>query len=737
VLKIEKALRKEPGVISAGVNFALSTLTVEFDPQKVGLEKIKEKIKEIGYEVDEEDYTDYGTDHHHNHGAPNLSKSNQETLSAKKKFWTALMFGLPLLYFAVSEVLKIPVPKVLGGYSPLIQFLLSTLVIYVGRNLWKNGIRELISFNPGMDSLIFLGTAVAYFYSIFISLTLLFSLNIGMSNYLYYDSAAFILIFILLGRYLETLTKGRTSEAIKKLIGLEAKEAVIIKNGKEIKIPIAEVKIGDVILVKPGEKIPVDGTVVEGYSGVDEKAITGESVPAEKKKGDLVIGATINKTGVLQFKAEKIGKDTMLSQIIEVVEESLGSKAKFQILADKIAYYFVPFVILVALISFVVWLAFGQPLATAISILVTVLIIACPCALGLATPTAIVMGTGLAAKQGVLIKSANALEKARGLNIVVFDKTGTLTKGQPAVTDIVESPKSKVEGLDVLRIAASLEKNSNHPLAQAVVKKAEGMSIKIEKVSRFKDLPGQGIVGQINGKEACLGTRKLMKEKNIEVSAWEEKIKAFEKEGKTTIILAYGKEIIGILAIADTLKDYAKEVIESLHGLGKKVFIITGDNERVGKATAKEVNADNVLAEVLPQEKSAEIKKLQEQGNVVAMIGDGINDAPALAQADIGIALGSGTDIAMETGNIVLVKDDLRDVIKAIKLSRYISQKIKQNLFWAFFYNVITIPLAAGVLYPFTGWLLSPPVGAAAMAFSSVSVVLNTLLMARKKIEGE
>lgn len=734
VLKIEKALQREDGVSSANVNFALGTIALEFDVQRITLEKIKNKIIEIGYEVDDqEEHLGMNMGSHHDHGASDFSRENQETRKVKKKFWTALIFGLPLLYFALSDLFKLPMPTVLESYSLSIQFILSTLVIYAGRDIWRNGIKELASLNPGMDSLIFLGTAVAYFFSIFISATSILKIDTGMADYLYYDSAAFILIFILLGRYLETLTRGRTSEAIKKLIGLEAKEAIIIKNGKEIKVPVSRVKLGDIVLVKPGEKIPVDGTVVSGYSGVDEKAITGESVPVEKKKGDLVIGATINKTGILQFKAEKIGKDTVLAQIIKVVEESLGSKAKFQILADKIAYYFVPFVIFVALLSFIVWLAFGQPLAIAISILVTVLIIACPCALGLATPTAIVMGTDLAAKQGILIKNANTLEKAQKLDVVVFDKTGTLTKGQPAVTDVIPGRKSKVESREILRIAASLEKNSDHPLAQAVVKKAEVSSLKLEKVTKFKDLPGHGITAHIDGKEAFLGTRKLMRDRNIEFAKWESKIKKLENEGKTTIILAVGNKILGLIAVADTLKDHANEAVQSLHDLGKKVYIITGDNERVGKAIAAEVKVDNVLAEVLPQEKSAEIKKLQQQGSVVAMIGDGINDAPALAQADIGIALGSGTDIAMETGSIVLIKDDLRDVVKAIKLSKYISQKIKQNLFWAFFYNVVTIPVAAGVLFPFTGWLLSPSIGAAAMAFSSVSVVLNTLLMKRYK----
>jgi len=748
VLKIEKAMQRESGVISANINFALGTLALEYDSQKISLDQIKNKIKSIGYAVDNDNPADHTAAH--NHGRAEVSGNGSETENAKNKFWTALIFGLPLLYFAVSDIFQIPMPKIIGDYSLYIQFLLSTLVIYAGRSIWKNGSRELVSLNPGMNSLIFLGTAVAYGYSIFISLTFLLKIDTGLSQFLYYDSAAFILIFILLGRYLETLTKGKTSEAVKKLIGFFAKEATVFRGGREEKIPIAEVKVGDIVLVKPGEKIPVDGTVLAGYSGVDEKVITGESLPVEKKKGDLVVGATINKTGILKFRAEKVGSETMLAQIVQLVEESLGSKAKYQVLADKIAYYFVPVVILIAILAFTAWIIAGQPLSFAVSTLITVLIIACPCALGLATPTAIVMGTGLAAQNGILIKNVNALEKAEKLSTVVFDKTGTLTKGQPVITDIIpclqpraalssslgvgKDEKQVYEENEILRIAASIEKNSEHPLAQAIVEKAKKENLKLEKVDKFKVLPGKGVQASVKDKKIYLGTRKLLVENGINTSAIENKLEKLENRGKTVVILAKNKEILGLIAISDTPKDHAKTTVDSLRLLGKKVFIITGDNARVGKTVADEVGADSVLAEVLPQEKSAEIKKLQAKGNIVAMVGDGINDAPALAQADIGIALGSGTDIAMETGSIVLVKDDLRDVVRAIKLSGYISRKIKQNLFWAFFYNIVTIPVAAGVLYPFTGWLLSPSIGAAAMAFSSVSVILNTLLMKRYRM---
>ena len=746
ILNIEKALKKESGIISANVNFALENASIEYKSDLMSPEKIRKVINDAGYKVVDEE-TEHSQHNQHDHGKIDLKSKNSDLNSAKNKFLIAFVFGLPLIYFVLSDIFKFSMPAIIEENALIIQFALSTLVIFAGRSIWKTGLLGIVKLNPGMDSLIFLGTAVAYFYSLFISATKIFNFSTQFSGYLYYDSAAFILIFILLGRYLESLTKGRTSEAIKKLINLGAKEATIIKNGKEIKIPIEKVAIGDIVLVKPGEKIPVDGLITEGYSSVDEKVITGEGLPIEKKKGDLVIGATVNQTGILRFKAEKVGGDTILAQIVRIVEESLGSKAKYQVLADKIAYYFVPLVIIIALAAFTFWIIAGQTVVFAVSVMITVMIIACPCALGLATPTAIVMGTGLAAQRGILIKDVNALEKAQKLNIVVFDKTGTLTKGEPVVTDVIVNGKEKIENgnvetrhaaskedREILRIAASVEKNSEHPLAQAIVEKAKDENIELQKVDKFKVIPGKGVIATMASKNVFLGTKKLMLENDLDVSSIDKELEKLENQGKTVVILAQEKDILGLIAIADTLKDHAKETVESLHKLKKKVFIITGDNKRVGQAIAKEVGADNVIAEVLPQEKSAEIKKLQQAGSIVAMIGDGINDAPALAQADVGIALGSGTDIAMETGSIVLIKDDLRDVVNAIELSGYISRKIRQNLFWAFAYNVVSIPVAAGILYPLTGWLLNPTIGAAAMAFSSVSVVLNTLMMKRYKI---
>lgn len=722
---IENTLRKEVGVKSANVNFASEKLYLEFDDAEIDIVKVKNIVEKLGYKAAEETIEQEISDY-------NKEEKTQEVEKIKKRFVFALIFSLPIIYMAMGEMIGLPMPKVFKSYGNIIQFVLTTTVIISCFNIWISGFKNLLRLSPNMDSLIFIGTAVAYFYSLVISI--LTFLGIKIEAHLYYESAALILVFISLGKYLEAITKGKTSEAIKKLIGLQPKEATIIKNNEEVKIPISEVKVGDIILVKPGEKIPVDGIVIDGYSGVDEKAITGESIPVEKKKGDEVIGATINKTGVLKFKATRVGKDTMLAQIIKIVEEAMGSKAPIQLLADKVSFYFVPSVIGIAILAFAVWLLLGQSLAFALTVFVAVLIIACPCALGLATPTAVMMGTGLAAKNGILIKSSKALEIARDVNMVIFDKTGTLTKGEPTVTDIIKI-KAEIKENYILQIAASLEKNSEHPLAQAIINKAKKENINLLEIENFQVISGKGIVGEIEQEKVFLGTRKLMSDNAIDFNFIEEKLIQLENQGKTTMVLAKNKEIIGIIAATDVIKDYSKETVKMLHKIGKKVGMLTGDNKRAAQAIAKILEIDYVLAEVLPQEKSAEIKKLQSQGNIVAMVGDGINDAPALAQADLGIALGSGTDIAIETGDIILIKDDLRDVLKAIDLSKYTLNKIKQNLFWAFFYNTISIPVAAGVLYPFTGWLLNPVIAAAAMAFSSVSVVLNSLLMKRYKMK--
>jgi len=745
---IERSLKKENGVNSANVNFATEKAYLEFDSEKTNTDNLKKIVKDLGYKALDEDEdnasTDVKTDDHSDHHKTEkdlpAGRQDSEIKKLKLRFVLSLVFSLPVIYMVMGGMLGFPMPEVFEKYGILIQAILSTAVILASFNIWQSGFKKLLRLAPNMDSLILIGTATAYFYSLVNAEFLLAGREISMENF-YFESAAFILVFISLGKYLEAVTKGKTSAAIKSLIGLQPKFAIIIKDGRELEVPISEVAAGDIILVKPGQKIPVDGIVIDGYSGVDEKAITGESIPVEKKKGDEVIGATINKTGVLQFKATRVGKNTMLAQIIKIVEEAMGSKAPIQLLADKVSFYFVPAVIAIALISGLVWfLALGQ-VPMALTIFVAVLIIACPCALGLATPTAVMMGAGLAAERGILIKSSKALEIAKDVNMVVFDKTGTLTKGEPVVTEIISVDK-KINEKIILEIAASLEKNSEHPLAQAIVNKAKEEKLALSKVEGFQAVPGKGVEAMLKAeatfakasasqRKILLGTRMLMKDSKISADFIEDKMIILEDQGKTAMILAVGKKIVGIIAVADVLKENSKEAVDILHKMGKQVAIITGDNRRVGEAIAKQLGIDRVLAEVLPQGKSDEIKKLQNEGNIVAMVGDGINDAPALAQADLGIALGSGTDVAMETGEIVLIKDDLRDVVKAMDLSKYTLNKIKQNLFWAFFYNIVGIPIAAGALYPLTGWLLNPSIAAGAMAFSSVSVVLNALSMKR------
>lgn len=708
--KIERALSKTSGIKSATVNLASEKLFLEYDQTKVSLDEIKKTVERLGYKLEDQDGQD-------NSGANKL----------RNRFVFGFLSSLPIIYLVMGGMLGLPTPSITERYLSFIQLGLSTLVIIFNFNLWSSGFRNMVRFSPNMDSLIFIGTASAYLYSLFVLLT-------GSAGESYYESVAFILVFISLGKYLEAITKGKTSSAIKKLIGLQPKNATVLKNGKEIIVPISRVIMGDIILVKPGEKIPVDGIVVDGYSAVNQSAITGESIPVEKGKGDRVIGGTINETGVLNFKAERVGEATMLAQIIRVVEEAMGSKPPIQLLADKISFYFVPAVLLIASFASIFWLATGSSLTFALTVFVSVLVIACPCALGLATPTAVMVGTGLAAQRGILIKTGKALESAQKVNIVVFDKTGTLTKGEPAVTDMEAIGDKRYAIRDVLQIAASVEKNSEHPLAKAIIQRAKQEKIELLEVKNFRAIPGKGIAGRINAKSVLVGTRRLMEENKIDFIAVDERIKQLENQGKTVMILAMQGKIAGLLGVADVLKEHASEAVKDLQKMGKEVAILTGDNKRVGRAIADQVGADQVLAEVLPQGKAQEIKKLQARGDIVAMVGDGINDAPALVQADLGIALGSGTDVAMETGEIILVKNDLRDVIKAINLSKYTLKKIKQNLFWSFFYNVIGIPIAAGVLYPFTGWLLNPAIAAAAMAFSSVSVVSNSLLMKRFKV---
>ena len=644
-----------------------------------------------------------------------------ELKKLRNTFLFSLVFAIPaFLIGMVFMWIGIEVP-----YSGYILFLLATPVQFIiGWPIYTSAFGALKNKSANMDSLIAIGTSAAYFYSVYV----VFFQPMGDQ---YFEAATILITFVILGRYLEAIAKGKTSEAIKKLMHLSPKIATVIRKGKEEKIPVDEVVVGDVVIVKPGEKIPVDGIIIEGQSAIDESMITGESMPVEKKKNDLVIGATINKHGSFKFKATKVGANSTLSQIIKLIEDAQGKKAPIQRFADRISAYFVPAVILISIISFLIWyFVVGQTFEFSLIIAVAVLVIACPCALGLATPTAIMVGTGKGAEKGILIKGGDALETAHKIYAVVFVKTGTLTQGKPEVTDIIST--NKISENELLKLAASVEKNSEHPLAQAIVKKAEEKKIKLENIKNFKAIPGHGVEGILKGKKIIVSKPEYAKKiKNIDKNL-DSKIKELEEDGKTTVLILDKKNVYGIIAIADTIREDSIKAVKDLQKEKIFVYMITGDNKRTANAIGKQLGINHVISEVLPQDKANEVKKLQIKGKV-AMVGDGINDAPALAQADIGIAIGSGTDVAMETGNIVLMNNRTTDVVKAIKLSRITISKIKQNMFWALFYNSLGIPVAAGLLYPFTGWLLSPIIAGGAMALSSVSVVLNTLLMKKKK----
>lgn len=725
---IEKALNKKEGIYRANVNLALETATVEYNPAQISLEGIKKAIRDVGYGVIEPEG-----------GVEDAEQRERyreiRTLKIKLAFSAAVT--IPVVIYSNASFLPFTLPTLpIDNFIPLLLFVLATPVHFiVGHNFFVGAYKALRNRNPNMDVLVAIGTSAAYFYSVYVTFT-------GQGK-LYYTTAVSLMTFLILGKLLEAIAKGRTSAAIRKLMRLRAKTARVVRDGKEMEIPVEEVQVGDIVVVKPGEKIPVDGVVIEGYSGVDEKVITGESIPVEKKIGDPVVGATINKTGVLKFKATKVGADTVLAQIIKLVENALGSKAPIQRLVDVVSSYFVPAVLIAATAAFIVWYLLLMDFIFALTVFIAVLIIACPCAMGLATPTAIMVGVGKGAENGILIKSGEALETAHKLQAIVFDKTGTLTKGEPEVTDIVAvaslvvnpSVSKGVETVgeeQLLMLAAVAEKNSEHPLGEAIVRRARERHLEVVDPEFFNAIPGYGVEVKHDGKSVLLGNRKLMEKNKVSIAQVEEKMKALEEDGKTAMLVAVDGEAAGLIAVADTLMEYSVEAVRTLQKMGLEVIMITGDNERTAKAIARQVGVNRVLAEVLPEDKASEIKRLQDEGKIVAMVGDGINDAPALAQADIGIAVGSGTDVAMETGDIVLVKNDLRDVVISIQLSRATMSKIKQGLFWAFAYNTVLIPVAAGVLYPFN-ILLDPIFAAAAMAFSSVSVVTNASLLKRFK----
>ena len=719
--RVERITKKLEGVEDSIVNLNTEKLNITIDQDLVTYADIKRVVEKAGYKLIKEE---------------EVRKDNK--LSDKDKLLRRLIFSciftIPLLIITMGHMVGMPVPNIIDPMqNPMnfaaFQIILTVPVMVVGYKFYFIGYKNLLKLSPNMDSLIAVGTTAAFLYSLFG----MYKIATGDDSYamhLYFEAAVTILTLITLGKYLEAISKGKTSEAIKKLMGLSPKTATIIREEKEIIIPIDEVIVGDIILVKPGEKLPVDGTVIEGVTSIDESMLTGESIPVEKGIGSKVIGASINKTGFIKYKATKVGKDTALAQIIKLVEDAQGSKAPIAKMADIISSYFVPTVIGLAIIAAVLWVIAGQSLVFALTIFISVLVIACPCALGLATPTAIMVGTGKGAENGVLIKGGEALEITHKVDTIVFDKTGTITEGKPVVTDIISKEMNKEE---LLSIAASAEKGSEHPLGEAIIKFAEEKNIKLKEIKNFNAIPGQGIKVRIDEDVILLGNLKLMQKNSIEIGVLQEESDKLAEEGKTPMYIAINDSLEGIIAVADIVKSSSVEAIKSLHNMGIKVAMITGDNKKTADAIAKQVGIDIVLSEVLPEDKSNEIKKFQEKNKKVAMVGDGINDAPALAQADVGIAIGSGTDVAMESADIVLIKSDLMDVITAIKLSKATIRNIKQNLGWAFGYNILGIPVAMGVLHIFGGPLLNPMIAAAAMSLSSVSVITNALRLKRFK----
>jgi Cu+-exporting ATPase len=724
VVMLERALKKVDGVKEAIVNLATEKATVSFDPQKVTDENLSEAVSGAGYEavMGEEIKTE----------DEEQKEKQQELRDLRFKVIVSLILGCLIMWGSFPGLMN-TAPMILRNFW--IQLLLATPVqFWAGYGFYRATIKALKHRTANMDTMVSLGTTVAYGYSAFVTIFPQLVTRIGIIPMPYFDTASIIIGLILLGRYFEAKAKAGTSEAIKKLIGLQAKTARVLRGGKEIDLPMSEVIIGDIIRVRPGEKIPVDGVIVDGESLIDESMITGESMPVDKGSGDVVVGATMNKTGTFTFKATKIGAGTMLSQIIKLVQEAQGSKAPIQRLADQVSSYFVPVVIMLAIFTFAIWYIFGPAptLLFALLNMVAVLIIACPCAMGLATPTAIMVGTGKGAEHGILIKDAASLETAHKINTIIFDKTGTLTKGEPEVTDIISF--SSVDKDELLSLAGSIEKGSEHSLAEAIVKAAEEKKLTLSKVEKFKAIPGHGVEGVIDGHRIVFGNKRLMEKESINIGSASKSISEMEESGKTVMMIGTENKLIGLVAVADIIKESAREGLEALQKLGIEVAMITGDNERTAKAIGQKLGITRILAEVLPDQKEAEVRKIQAEGKVVAMVGDGINDAPALAAADVGIAMGSGTDVAIEAADITLINKDLKSVAMAVTLSKKTIRTIRLNLFWAFGYNIILIPVAMGALYPFFHVLLNPIFASVAMATSSVSVVSNSLLLKGKKI---
>lgn len=711
VKTIETALNRLDGIAGVTVNFGAEKAYVTYNPKMTTVADMKRAIEEAGYQylgVEGEEAEDLEE-----------AARERDLREKRNRFIVGFAVGIPLMV-----LMHVPVAEFPPSMAYFMLVVSAPAFIYVSHPIFSAAYRALKNKNLNMDVMYSMGIGVAFVASILGTFEFILS-----REFLFYETAVLLASFLTIGRYLEARAKGKTSEAIKKLMGLQPKTATVVRDNRDIEIPIEDVQINDIVVVKPGEKIPVDGEVVDGESYVDESMITGEPIPALKKKGDSVVGGTLNKNSVIKFRATKIGRDTVLSQIIKLVESAQGSKPPVQRIADKAVSYFIPTVLTIAILSFVIWyLILDNTLLFALTALISVLVIACPCALGLATPTAVTVGIGRGAELGVLVKNGEALEISEKLTTIVFDKTGTLTKGKPEVTDIIGT------GIDygaLLKLAASVEKNSQHPLAEATVRKAEEEGIAMAESKSFDTFSGKGVTAKVEGKEVLIGNRTLFEERDISYQKVEEKIVQLENEGKTVILIAIDNEIGGIIAIADTLKERTKEAINAFKNMKFNVVMITGDNARTAYAIAKQIGIENVLAEVLPEDKAEEVKKLQEKGEVVAFVGDGINDAPALAQADVGIAIGSGTDVAIESGEIVLIKDDLMDAVAAVQLSKKVMSRIKQNLFWAFAYNTALIPVAAGILYPFFGITFKPELAGLAMAMSSVTVITLSLMLKR------
>ena len=728
---IERAVSKLNGINTVTVNFASEKAYIKYNPVSVKLSEIKQAIAKAGYTaLDAESYS-----------------IDQDKIDKEKnirnlwiKFIISAIFAAPLLYLSMGSMiwwLKWPIPYWLKPMQypflyALVEIGLVIPILIVGRRFYTVGFKAILRRSPNMDSLIAMGTSAAVIYSLYSTYRIYIS-DFKFVNSLYFESAGVIITLILLGKSLEAVSKGRTSEAIKKLMGLTPKTAIVIRDGAEVEIPIDEVEVGDLITVKPGQKIPVDGEVIEGLTSVDESMLTGESIPVGKKPGDKVYGASLNKNGFITFKATKVGSDTVLANIIRLVEQAQGSKAPIAKMADIVSGYFVPVVFGIAILASLAWLISGQSISFALTIFISVLVIACPCALGLATPTAIMVGTGRGAEFGVLFKGGEALETAHKIQTIVFDKTGTITEGRPEVTDIITV--GRYEKNELLQLAASAEKASEHPLGEAIIRSADKTGLELLKPVSFLAYPGYGIEADINGNKVLLGNEKFLSEKQIDLISLYNESDQLASEGKTPMYIAIDNRLQGIIAVADIIKENSAVAIQKLHEMGIEVAMITGDNSKTAQAIARQVNIKRVLADVLPQDKANEVKKLQAEGKKVAMVGDGINDAPALAQADIGIAIGSGTDVAIESADIVLMRSNLMDVLTAIQLSKRTIRNIKQNLFWAFGYNVAGIPMASGLMYAFGGSLVSPIFSAAAMSLSSVSVLTNALRLKRFKPE--